>query len=602
MISKDDLDIKVKALPQNPGVYKYLDKAGNIIYVGKAKNLKKRVSSYFAKNHQSFKTNVLVKRIKDIEYIVTETENDALLLENVLIKSLQPRYNVMLKDDKTYPWICIKNETFPRVFYTRQKTKGNEYFGPFTSVYTIKTLLNLITQLYPIRNCNLNLSKEKVKEGKYKVCLEYHIGNCKAPCIGEIDEKTYLQLISDIRKILKGNLHQVQTYFTKEMKNHADKLEFEKAAEIKSKLSIIENYKSKSTIVNTNISDTEAFGFAKDINSAYVSYIRIQSGTIISAHSVEIRKKIDESDEDMLLFAVLELRESLNSDAKTTLLPFEVDFEVENTKIEVPKRGDKLSVIELANRNAKFFMLEKHKQIENKNPEKHIQRKLETLKKDLNLSELPRHIECFDNSNIQGTNSVAACVVFKNARPSKADYRHYNIKTVEGADDYASMSEIVYRRYKRLIDEKKELPQLIIIDGGKGQLNAALKSLKKLNLENISIISIAEKLEEIYFPNDSVPLFLDKNSESLKLIQHARDEAHRFGLSFHRNKRSANFIVSELENIAGIGDKTIDVLLTKYKSVNQIKKAKIEDLETSIGKAKAKLLIDYFKIKQNSNE
>ena len=463
-------------------------------------------------------------------------------------------------------------------------------------------MLNLITQLYPIRNCNLNLSKEKVKEGKYKVCLEYHIGNCKAPCIGEIDEKTYLQLISDIRKSLKGNLHQVQTYFTKEMKNHADKLEFEKAAEIKSKLSIIENYKSKSTIVNTNISDTEAFGFAKDINSAYVSYIRIQSGTIISAHSVEIRKKIDESDEDMLLFAVLELRESLNSDAKTTLLPFEVDFEVENTKIEVPKRGDKLSVIELANRNAKFFMLEKHKQIENKNPEKHIQRKLETLKKDLNLSELPRHIECFDNSNIQGTNSVAACVVFKNARPSKADYRHYNIKTVEGADDYASMSEIVYRRYKRLIDEKKELPQLIIIDGGKGQLNAALKSLKKLNLENISIISIAEKLEEIYFPNDSIPLYLDKNSESLKLIQHARDEAHRFGLSFHRNKRSANFIVSELENIAGIGDKTIDVLLTKYKSVNQIKKAKIEDLETSIGKAKAKLLIDYFKIKQNSNE
>lgn len=595
MISKDDLDIKVKALPQNPGVYKYLDKAGNIIYVGKAKNLKKRVSSYFAKNHQSFKTNVLVKRIKDIEYIVTETENDALLLENVLIKSLQPRYNVMLKDDKTYPWICIKNETFPRVFYTRQKTKGNEYFGPFTSVYTIKTLLNLITQLYPIRNCNLNLSKEKVKEGKYKVCLEYHIGNCKAPCIGEIDEQTYLQWIADIRKILKGNLHQVQTYFTKEMKVYADKLEFEKAAEIKSKLSIIENYKSKSTIVNTHISDTEAFGFAKDINSAYVSYIRIQSGTIISAHSVEIRKKIDESDEDMLLFAVLELRESLNSDAKTTLLPFEVDFEVENTKIEVPKRGDKLSVIELANRNAKFFMLEKHKQIENKNPEKHIQRKLETLKKDLNLPELPRHIECFDNSNIQGTNPVAACIVFKNARPSKADYRHYNIKTVEGADDYASMSEIVYRRYKRLIDEKKELPQLIIIDGGKGQLNAALKSLKKLNLENISIISIAEKLEEIYFPNDSVPLFLDKNSESLKLIQHARDEAHRFGLSFHRNKRSANFIVSELENIAGIGDKTIDVLLTKYKSVSQIKKAKIEDLETAIGKAKAKLLIDYFK-------
>ncbi|MCK9498244.1 MAG: excinuclease ABC subunit UvrC [Bacteroidales bacterium] len=603
MISKDDLDIKIKALPQNPGVYKYFDKQGNIIYVGKAKNLKKRVSSYFVKNHQSYKTNVLVKRIKNIEYIVTETENDALLLENILIKSLQPRYNVMLKDDKTYPWICIKKESFPRVFYTRQKIKdGSEYFGPFTSVYTIKTLLNLIRQLYPIRTCNLNLSQENIKNKKFKVCLEYHLGNCLAPCIGAIDEETYLQWIADIRKILKGDLQQIQSFFTKQMKNHAANLEFEKAAEIKSKLGIIENYKSKSSIVNTNISDTEAFGFAKDINSAYVSYIRIQSGTVIAAHSVEIRKKIDESDEDMILFALLELRDSLNSDAKTTLLPFKIDFEVENTKIEVPKRGDKYSIIELANRNAKFFMLEKHKQIENKNPEKHIQRKLETLQKDLNLPELPRHIECFDNSNIQGENPVAACVVFKNARPSKTDYRHYNIKTVEGSDDYASMSEIVYRRYKRLLEEKKELPQLIIIDGGKGQLSSAVKSLKNLNLENISIISIAEKLEEIYFPNDSIPLYLDKSSESLKLIQFARDEAHRFGLNFHRNKRSASFTVSELENINGIGDKTIDLLLTKYKSVNQIKKAKTEDLEKLIGIYKAKLLIDYFKIKQNSNE
>ncbi len=600
MKNSDDFNIKIKSLPQNPGIYKYLDKSGNIIYVGKAKNLKKRVSSYFVKKHQSYKTNVLVKNIHEIEYIITETENDALLLENILIKSLQPRYNVMLKDDKTYPWVCIKNENFPRVFYTRQKINdGSEYFGPFTSVYTIKTLLNLVRQLFPIRTCNLNLSQENIKSGKYKVCLEYHIGNCLAPCVGAVSEEIYSDWINDIRKIFKGNLHQVQVFFINKMKEQAKNLEFEKAAEIKAKLDIIENYKSKSTIVNTNISDTEAFGFAKDLNSAYISYMRIQTGTVIAAQSIEIRKKIDETDEDMLLYAVLELRERLSSDAKITLLPFEIEYEIENIKIEIPKRGDKFNIIDLANRNAKFFMLEKHKQIENKNPEKHIQRKLETLKKDLNLSVLPRHIECFDNSNIQGTNPVAACIVFKNARPSKDDYRHYNVKTVDSPDDYASMSEIVFRRYKRLIEENKELPQLIIIDGGKGQLNAALKSLKQLNLEKISLISIAERLEEIYFPGDSIPLYLDKNSESLKIIQQARDEAHRFAINFHRNKRSNKFAVSELENINGIGDKTIDLLLTKFKSLSQLKKVKEIDLENIIGKAKTKLITEHFKNESN---
>jgi excinuclease ABC subunit C len=588
------IDDIVKALPQNPGIYKYLDKSGTIIYVGKARNLKKRVSSYFVKNHQSYKTNLLVKKIADIEYVVTDTENDALLLENILIKKLQPRYNVMLKDDKTYPWLCIKKENFPRVFYTRQKiSDGSEYYGPFTSVYTIKTLLQLIRQLYPLRTCSLSLTDENIKSGKFKVCLEYHIGNCQAPCISAVDEQTYSVWIDDVRKILKGDLHIVQDYLAKKMQEHARALEYEKAALIKSKVDIIQNYRSKSTIVNTNITNTEAFGFAKDINSVYINYLRIQNGTVIAAHSAELRKKIDESDEDMLLYAVFEIRELMGSNAKTALLPFLPEFTIEGLKTECPKKGDKLQVLELANRNAKFFMLEKHKQVENKNPERHAQRKMETLQKDLGLKELPIHIECFDNSNIQGTNPVAACVVFKNARPSKADYRHFNVKTVTGPDDFASMTEIVFRRYKRMLDENAELPQLIIIDGGKGQLGAAVESLKQLNLD-IPIIGIAKRLEEIYFPGDSVPVYLDKNSESLKIIQQARDEAHRFGISFHRNKRSANFAVSELENIDGIGEKTIEQLLSKFKSVAAIKKAEVVEIESVIGKSKAKAVVDYF--------
>lgn len=598
-MKETNIDDIVKALPQNPGIYKYLDKAGEIIYVGKAKNLKKRVSSYFVKNHQSYKTNLLVKKIAAIEYVVTDTENDALLLENILIKKLQPRYNVMLKDDKTYPWLIIKNEKFPRVFYTRQKIKdGSEYFGPFTSVYMLKTLLSLIRQLYPIRNCNLNLSEENIKEGKYSVCLEYHIGNCLAPCIGNIDEKTYLQYVDEIRSIVKGDLHLVQNYLKQKMLSSADEYKFEEAAAIKEKIDIIENYKSKSTIVNTGISDVEVFGFAKDINSAFVNYLKVQNGAIVGAHSTEIKIRIDESDQDVLSFAIVELRQLFSSTAKNIIVPFLPEFSIEDSKFIVPVRGDKRKLLDLAQRNAKFFMLEKHKQVENKNPERHINRKLETLKKDLHLTELPLHIECFDNSNIQGTNPVAACVVFKNTRPAKKEYRHYNIKTVVGPDDYASMREVVFRRYQRLLNEGASLPQLIIIDGGKGQLGAAVDSLKKLGVYGkVSIIGIAKRLEEIYFPDDSTPLYLDKNSESLKIIQQARDEAHRFGISFHRDKRSGKFLKSELSDIPGIGPKSIALLLKSFKSVAEIKNLELEQMQNILGNSKAEIVFNYFRNK-----
>lgn len=591
-----NIDEIVKALPQTPGIYKYIDKNGNIIYVGKAKNIKKRVSSYFIKNNHSYKTNLLVKNIYDIEFVVVENESDALLLENILIKKIQPKYNVLLKDDKTYPWICIKNEPFPRVFYTRNKINdGSEYYGPFTSVYMIKTLLNLVRSLYPIRSCSLALNKENIEKGKFSVCLEYHVGNCIGPCIGNINEEEYNEYINNIRKTIRGDLHIIHQYLKEQMLQYAAEYKYEEAAKIKEKLDIIDNYRSKSTIVNTNISNVEVYGFSKDINSVYVNYLRVQNGAVISAHSIELKKKIDETDEDMLLYAIVELRNLFNSSVKNILLPFKIDYELEDVKFEYPKRGDKLKILELAQRNAKFFMLEKHKQIENKNPEKHTIRKLETLQKDLHLSELPVHIECFDNSNIQGTNPVAACVVFKNAKPSKKDYRHYNVKTVEGPNDFASMSEIVYRRYKRLLEEKADLPQLIIIDGGKGQLSAAVDSLKNLDLYGkVGIVGIAKRLEEIYFPNDNIPLYLDKNSESLKIIQQARDEAHRFGITFHRNKRSGNFIKSELNEIKGIGERTINLLLQKEKSVSKIKKLSVEELTSIIGKSKAEIVFEYF--------
>ena len=585
----------VRALPKAPGVYRYFDKNGTIIYVGKAKNLKNRVSSYFLSNNLNRKTQILVSQIRDIEFTVVDSESDALLLENVLITRLQPKYNILLKDDKTYPWVCITNEEFPRILYTRQKTDNGEYFGPFSSVYTIKTLLTLIQQLYPVRSCKHNITAQGIKDGKFDICLDYHIGNCQGPCIGKVDRDTYTEMFADIRKILRGDLQLVQNYLKEKMQAHATKLEFEEAAKLKQKLDMLENYRSKSTIVNTNITNVEAFGFAKDINSCYISYLRIRNGTIIASHSVEIKKRIEETDADMLAYAIINIREELGSDAKTILLPFEIDFPIDGIKFEYPQKGDKGKIMELANRNAKFFMLEKHKQIEGKDPEKNTLRKLETLKSDLKMNELPVHIECFDNSNIQGTNPVASCVVFKNAKPSKKDYRHFNIKTVVGANDFASMEEIIYRRYRRLLDEGEPLPQLIVVDGGKVQLSFAVRSLEKLDLiGKVTIIGIAKRLEEIFFPGDDIPLYLDKNSESLKIIQQARDEAHRFGITFHRKKRSDNFLKSELDDIKGIGPKTKTILLNEFKTISGIKEASMEKLTEALGAAKAGIIYGYF--------
>ncbi|MBQ3990756.1 MAG: excinuclease ABC subunit C [Bacteroidales bacterium] len=566
-----------------------------VIYVGKAKSLKNRVSSYFLSNNLNRKTQILVSQICDIEYTVVDSESEALLLENVLIKQLQPKYNILLKDDKTYPWVCITNEPFPRLLYTRQKNDNGEYFGPFASAYTIKTLLALIQQLYPIRTCKHNITEQGIKEGKFDICLDYHIGNCLGPCIGKIDKENYTAMFADIRKILRGDLQQVQGFLKEKMLKHAANLEFEEASKLKHKLDLLENYRSKSTVVDTNISNVEAFGFAKDINSYYISYLRIQNGAIIASHSVEIRKRIEETDEDILAYAIVDIREELKSNVKTIILPFQIDFPIENVKFEYPQKGDKEKILELANRNAKFYMLEKHKQVEGKDPEKNTLRKLETLKADLMMDELPVHIECFDNSNIQGTNPVASCVVFKNAKPSKKDYRHFNIKTVVGANDFASMEEIIFRRYRRLLDEGEPLPQLIVVDGGKVQLSFAVRSLEKLGLiGKVKIVGIAKRLEEIFLPGDDIPLYLDKNSESLKIIQHARDEAHRFGITFHRKKRSDNFLKSELDDIKGIGPKTKEILLKEFKTINGIKEASKEKLTEVLGAAKAEIIYGYF--------
>jgi len=582
-------------LPDSPGVYQFFNDQNDIIYVGKAKNLKKRVSSYFNKDHyENNKLKVLVSRIERIEYIVVQTETDALLLENNLIKKYHPRYNVLLKDDKTYPWICIKNERFPRIFYTRNVVNdGSTYFGPYTSIHMVKVLLELVKQLYPLRNCNLNLAPESIKKKRYKPCLEYHIGNCLAPCIELQTEKDYNESINHIKKILKGNIQEVLLYLNELMKQYADEFKFEEAQLVKEKIETLEKYKSKSTVVSATLSNVDVFNILDDNNFAYVNFLKVVEGRIVQAHTLELKKKLNETVEDLLLLSIIEIRERLKSTAKEIILPFTLDFE--GIKVSVPVRGEKKSLLELSERNLKYYRLEKQKKSEKKKEKHSSKRILEVVKKDLGLPELPVHMECFDNSNIQGTHPVAACVVFKNAKPSPKDYRHYNIKTVEGPDDYGSMEEVVYRRYKRLLNENKSLPQLIVIDGGKGQLNAAVKSLKKLNLkDNISIIGIAKRLEEIFYPNDPVPLYLDKNSESLKVIQHIRNEAHRFGIKFHRNKRSGGFIKSELENIPGIGPKTIDTLLSKFKTIKKIKSLTLDEISSEIGNTKAKLLLEYF--------
>ena len=589
------LEIQLKTLPDSPGVYQYYDKQDNILYVGKAKNLKKRVGSYFTKNHENAKTRILVQKIVSIKHIVVTTETDALLLENNLIKKYQPRYNIMLKDDKTYPWICIKKERFPRIFMTRRVIKdGSEYYGPYTNVRTVKVLLDLIRELYPLRTCKYDLSREKIAEKKYKVCLEYHLGNCSGPCEDFQEEDSYNDTIKAIRNIVKGNFKESLNKFHEIMNAFADKMEFEEAQKIKEKLDLLSNYQSKSTIVSPSINNVDVFSIISDESYGYVNFFKIANGSIIQSHTTEIKKKLDETDKRILEMAVVEIRQRFNSISREVYVPFEIDLGDE-IKVTVPKLGDKKRIVELSERNAKYYRQEQFKQIKISDPDRHVKRIMTQMQKDLRLSAEPRHIECFDNSNIQGTNPVAACVVFKEGKPSKKEYRHYNIKTVEGPDDFASMEEVVFRRYKRLLSENLPLPQLIVIDGGKGQLSSALKSLDLLGLRGkIAIIGIAKRLEEIYYPGDPIPMYLDKRSETLKIVQFLRNEAHRFGITLHRNKRSKSAIQSELEQIPNIGKQTITSLLRKFKSAKRVKTATFRELQEIVGDARAKKIYQYF--------
>lgn len=587
----------VRNLPKSPGVYQFYDKNNVILYIGKAKNLKNRVASYFTKGKtDSFKTKRLAKQIHSIKHIVVESEADALLLENNLIKKHQPKYNILLKDDKTFPWICIKNEPFPRVFSTRKRIiDGSDYFGPYTSAIMVKTLLNLIKQLYQIRNCKHNLESKNIQAGKIKPCLEYHIGNCKAPCIGKQTNNDYSEAIDSIKQILRGNLQQVQEYLFKMMKEFASKQMFEQAELLKNKYELLKNYRHKSTIVNPKINNIEVYSFIEEEDIAYVNYLSILNGAIVQSHTVELTRRMQESKEEMLIFAIFDIRDKVMSNVKNVLVPFKID-NFNNINFTIPKIGDKKSLMELSERNARQYAHQKRLLKSTASANSKQKTLLETTKTDLRLKELPVHIECFDNSNIQGTSPVAACVVFKNGKPAKKDYRHYHIKTVTGANDFASMEEIVYRRYKRLSEEEQELPQLIVIDGGKGQLSAAVASLKKLNLYGkIAILGIAKKLEELYFPGDSVPLYLDKNSRTLKLIQHLRNEAHRFGIEFHRKIRSKAMIKNSLEEIAGVGEKSAEKLLKAFGSVDEIKRRSEQELAEVVTKSIAKRVFDTLK-------
>lgn len=596
-ININHLKSLIKVLPNLPGIYQFYDNANNIIYIGKAKDLKKRVSSYFSKKHENRKTAILARNITDIKHMVVQSEQDALLLENNLIKKYQPRYNIRLKDDKSYPWICIKNEPFPRVFKTRNLVRdGSKYFGPYTSIYTVRTLLELFKTEYKLRTCNFSLTQENLFQQKYKVCLEYHIGNCSGPCERHIQESKYDSGINDITNILKGNVLGVIKHLERLMQEKSDLLKFEDAIKIKEKHDSLKRYQSRSTIVSPTISDVDVFSIEEDEKYAYVNYLKIIRGAIIQTFTLEIKKGIFENKKDLLLAGLIDIRQKIFSNAKEILVPLNIGNVIDNVVFKIPQKGEKKLLLDLSQRNAKYYRLEKEKHAAFKNPALKVERILNTIKKDLLLSELPKKIECFDNSNLQGSEPVAACVVFKNGRPAKKEYRHYNIKTVDGPNDFASMEEVVYRRYSRLLNEKQILPQLIVIDGGKGQLSSAVAALEKLKLRGkISIIGIAKKLEEIYFPDDSVPVYINKNSETLKIVQQLRDEAHRFGITFHRNKRSKIFLRSELNAINGVGEKTTKKLLTDFKSIKNIKSQSLESLSESTGKAKAKIVYNYFK-------
>ncbi|MFY7707995.1 MAG: excinuclease ABC subunit UvrC [Flavobacteriales bacterium] len=595
----------LKVLPHKPGVYQYFDSAGTIIYVGKAKSLRNRVSSYFNKNqYESGKTAVLVRRIADIKYMVVESEMDALLLENSLIKKHKPRYNIIWKDDKSYPSIVIKKEPFPRIFATRQLIKdGSEYHGPYASVKVMHTVLDLVRKLYPIRSCSLPLTKPNIEAGKFKVCLEYHLGNCKGPCEGKQSLDDYEQNVENIRKIIRGNFGEAIRELKAMMQEKAANYEFEEAHLLKEKIETLENFQARSTIVNPGIHNVDVFSIATDKHSGYVNFMKINNGVIVQGYTAEVKKKMDETDEELLQYSIIEIRERLQSNSREIIVPMELELALPGIELTVPQRGDKKKLLDLSLRNSKLYMLDMQKQQEIIDPERHTSRLLDTIKNDLHLKELPIHIECFDNSNIQGTNPVSACVVFKNARPSKNDYRKFNVRTVEGPNDFDTMKEAVHRRYSRLLEEGESLPQLIVIDGGKGQLGAALESLELLGLRGkIAIIGIAKRLEEIYFPGDSLPIYLDKRSETLKVIQHLRDEAHRFGLSHHRDRRSKEALRSELTEIPGVGFRTTQQLIFHFKTVKKVKEASLEELEEVVNKKLARLVFDYFSKQKDQND
>lgn len=596
LILSEKLKALVSILPDTPGVYQYFSAEGKIIYVGKAKNLRKRVTSYFSKVHENRKTAILVRNIADIKHIVVDSEEDALLLENNLIKKYQPRYNVLLKDDKSFPWICIKNEPFPRVFFTRNVIRdGSSYFGPYTSVPMVRTILDVIRRLYPIRNCSLNLSPESISRNKYKVCLEYQIGNCKGPCESLQTEADYLDSIAQIKEILKGNLSSVVAHLKGMMIQSAAEYKFEEAENFKNKITILENYKSKSTIVSSSISNVDVFSFDEDNAYGYVNFLRVVDGAIVQAHTMEIKKRLDESKEELLALGIIDIRQKFFLNSKEIIIPFNLDIQFKEVKMVIPVIGDKRKLLELSERNVRFYKLDKNKQLSLRTPQTRTNRLLDQIQKDLRLKELPHRIECFDNSNIQGAQPVAACVVFIDGKPAKREYRHFNVKTVEGPNDFASMEEIIFRRYDRLIKENSGLPQLVVIDGGKGQLSSALTTFERLGINGqVAVIGIAKKLEEIIYPDDPIPLYLDKNSETLRVLQHIRNEAHRFGITFHRNKRSKEFIISELENIPGIGEKTVEVLLRKFKSINRLKSINKNEIIALIGISKADKLESYF--------
>ena len=595
-MSETSLEIQIKALPTTPGIYQYYDADNTLLYIGKAKDLKKRVASYFTKNHNNAKTRILVKKIDNIKHIVVETETDALLLENNLIKKYQPKYNIMLKDDKTYPWLCIKKERFPRVFLTRRVIKdGSEYFGPYTSVRTVKALLDLIKEIFMLRTCNFDLQEQNITNKKYSVCLDYHIGNCKAPCVGLQTEGDYNEDILAIKNIIKGNFKSSLEKFEIIMQGFAAELKFEEAQQIKEKIDLLSNYQAKSTVVNPTITNVDVFSILSDESFAYVNFFKISNGAIIQSYTTELKKKLNETDKRLLELSIVEIRQRFNSQSKEIYAPFKVNVG-ENLKLTIPQKGDKKRIVDLSLRNARYFRQERFNQLKIIDPDRHVKRILAQMKVDLRLQTEPVHIECFDNSNIQGTNPVAACVVFKNAKPSKKEYRHFNIKTVVGPDDYASMEEVVFRRYKRLKDEDEPLPQLIIIDGGKGQLSSAVKSLDILGLRGkIAIIGIAKRLEELFYPDDSAPLYLDKKSETLKIIQQLRNEAHRFSIAHHRNKRSKQALATDLTQISGVGSKTSELLLKKFKSLKRIKEAELNDLIKVAGKALGQKVYDFYK-------